>query len=452
MFGHKRKRSKSITKRKSNRSKSITKRKSNRSKSINKRKSSRSKSITKRKSSRSKSINKRKSSRSKSINKRKSIRRKSDGGKKSKNEESKESKEELSTLIGGPIMASTTQPPGEREGEREGEMVKLKGDEEWEECAICMEPTNFDAITSRYWLCCGQRICAKCDAHQISFNKGERRNCPFCRSPEIYDDEPKFQTQLLMFAEKGKAWAQCYLGDRYLEGKYVEKNMEKAINFFNLASEQGHPIAHNNLGLIYSNGEGVPVDYEKALHYYKLAAEGGSTTAYSNIGIMYGHGLGVTKSDEKAFQNFKVAADKGDEVAQHNLGVCYYNGVGVEKDISLAIKYYTLSADQGYENAIKHLANVLIEETEKESKYLFEAICRTKNALKIIKESDEDFTKFKDFIETSKTVCGGCGAKDNKTNLLTCGRCKVIFYCNINCQKKHWKGGHKQECKELEKK
>ena len=427
MFGHKRKRSKSITKRKSNRSKSITKRKSNRSKSINKRKSSRSK----------------------SINKRKSIRRKSDGGKKSKNEESKESKEELSTLIGGPIMASTTQPPGEREGEREGEMVKLKGDEEWEECAICMEPTNFDAITSRYWLCCGQRICAKCDAHQISFNKGERRNCPFCRSPQIYDDEPKFKTQLLMFADKGKAWAQGILGDRYRKGEYIEKNMEKAIYYYNLASEQGHPAAQYNLGNIYLHGEGVPVDYEKAFHYYKLAAEGGSAMAYSNIGFMYRNGLGVTKSDEKAFQYFKVAADKGNKFSQFNVGVCYYNGVGVEKDISLAIKYYTLSADQGYENAIKFLANVLIEETktEKESKYLFEAICRTKNALKIIKKSDEDFTKFTEFIERSKKVCGECG--ETGSNLLTCGRCKVIFYCNVNCQKKHWKGGHKEECKEL---
>ena len=121
-----------------------------------------------------------------------------------------------------------------------------------------------------------------------------------------------------------------------------------------------------------------------------------------------------------------------------------------ERDISLAIKYYTtLSADQGYEDAIKFLAYVLIDETKKESKYLFQAIYRTKNALKIIKESDGFFTKFKDFLEWCKSYCGGCGA-ENKSNLLTCARCKVIMYCNINCQKKHWKeGGHKPECKEI---
>ena len=55
--------------------------------------------------------------------------------------------------------------------------------------------TNFDSITSQHWVCCGQRMCTKCDANQINLNTGERSNCPFCRSPEIYGDDPKFQSQ-----------------------------------------------------------------------------------------------------------------------------------------------------------------------------------------------------------------------------------------------------------------
>ena len=332
--------------------------------------------------------------------------------------------------------------------EEEGEMIKMKGEDEWEECPICMEPTNFGAVTSKHWLCCGQRMCSKCSVSQKSYKKkGERRNCPFCRTPEIYDNEPKFQSQLLLWAEKGKPWAHCILGDRYYYGKFVEKNMDKAIYYYNLAAEQGDPIAQGNLGRIYQNGEGVPVDYDKALHYYKLSAEGGSAEAYTNIGFMYKKGYGVTQSFEKAFQYYKVAADKGDEVAQSNVGNCYYYGDGVERDITLAIKYYTSSADQGYEKAIRILAVVLINEAKKELKYMFQAIYRTKDALKIIKESDKGFTEFKDFLELSKSYCGGCGA-ENKSKLLTCGRCKFIYYCNVNCQKKHWKeGGHKQECK-----
>ena len=34
----------------------------------------------------------------------------------------------------------------------------------------------------------------------------------------------------------------------------------------------------------------------------------------------------------------------------------------------------------------------------------------------------------------------------NVIDLLACGRCKVIMYCDVYCQKEHWKeGGHKKE-------
>ena len=160
--------------------------------------------------------------RSKSITKRKSSRRKRDGMEKGNLKEV-----DL-------IMKDTRgeRKEGERkEGEGEGKMVPLNEDGEWEECPICMEPTNFDNVTSQYWVCCGQKMCIKCD-DDLSKNKGERRNCPFCRTPPISSKEPKHLSQLLMFAKKGKAWAQCSLGDRYRVGEYVEKDIEKAIYYY----------------------------------------------------------------------------------------------------------------------------------------------------------------------------------------------------------------------------
>ena len=323
-------------------------------------------------------------------------------------------------------------------------MPIMKGEDKWEECSICMEPTNFDAIIAQYWLCCGQRMCSKCnDSHDL-MKKGKISICPFCRSTQIYADDPNAQSQLLMFADKGKAWAQCCLGYRFS----VEKNMEKAIYYYTLAADQGSTNAQYNLGFIYKDGKGVPVDYEKALHYYKLAAEGGALSAYNNIGVMYKEGLGVPQSYEKAFEYYKVGADKGNRVAQYNLGNLYYLGEGVKEDISLAIKHLSLSADQHDEDAVTLLAGILIDlvKDDKETKYLFQAMCRTKCALKIITETHEDYNEFKDFLEWTKTFCGGCGG-ENKSDLLACARCKVIMYCNVNCQKKHWKqGGHKQEC------
>ena len=381
------------------------------------------------------------------------------------------------------------------------EMIKMNGEDEWEECPICMEPTNFDAITAQWWVCCGQRMCVKCEkGHNKYESTGVRPLCPFCRTPEIGANQPKHQSQLIMWAEKGKSWAQAILGDIYRDGEDVEKSMEKAIFYYNLAAEQAHSGSQGWLGHIYLNGEGVPVDYEKALHYYKLAAEGGHLPSYVNIGYMYGNGLGVPKSSEKAFQYNKKLADKGDEVAQYNVGKCYHKGIGVERDISLAIKYYSLSVDQNYKDAVIDLPLTLIQVTNSDKSYLFQAIYRTKCALKIITEPHELFALFKEFLERSKIFCGGCGEIEKKeswqilnlitkpqlngkicekvetldngrvkikiddlvlsvkpeclihntSDLLACGRCKVIMYCNITCQKKHWQeGGHKKECKQI---
>ena len=44
-------------------------------------------------------------------------------------------------------------------------------------------------------------------------------------------------------------------------------------------------------------------------------------------------------------------------------------------------------------------------------------------------------------------LCGACSA-NNAT--MKCGACKASFYCNRECQLKHWREGHKHECKLLQ--
>lgn len=42
-------------------------------------------------------------------------------------------------------------------------------------------------------------------------------------------------------------------------------------------------------------------------------------------------------------------------------------------------------------------------------------------------------------------MCGAAAAMDRKHK--SCARCKVTWYCSNKCQKKHWKGDHKQHCR-----
>ena len=44
----------------------------------------------------------------------------------------------------------------------------------------------------------------------------------------------------------------------------------------------------------------------------------------------------------------------------------------------------------------------------------------------------------------NRLVCSVCGARGK---CLTCQGCGMVHYCGRKCQKKHWKAGHKAECK-----
>ena len=50
-----------------------------------------------------------------------------------------------------------------------------------------------------------------------------------------------------------------------------------------------------------------------------------------------------------------------------------------------------------------------------------------------------------------KTICANCGKGVSElkgSNLKLCGHCKTFHYCSKHCQVKHWKDGHKADCKE----
>ena len=42
-------------------------------------------------------------------------------------------------------------------------------------------------------------------------------------------------------------------------------------------------------------------------------------------------------------------------------------------------------------------------------------------------------------------TCKACDTSDAR--LSRCARCEAVFYCSVECQRAHWKAGHKHECK-----
>ncbi|PYG84290.1 hypothetical protein LY28_03685 [Ruminiclostridium sufflavum DSM 19573] len=112
-----------------------------------------------------------------------------------------------------------------------------------------------------------------------------------------------------------RALSQYALGKIYLEGKYIPKDINKAIVYLTQSAEQKNEWAAYRLGKLYLLGNDVPKDIEKALTY-------------------------LTKS-----------AVLGNQFAQYILGKLYLLGKDVPKDKELAIKWLTLSAEHGNEYA-----------------------------------------------------------------------------------------------------
>ena len=151
-------------------------------------------------------------------------------------------------------------------------------------------------------------------------------------------------------AEQGNAVAQCNLGICYANGMGVEKDEEKAVDWFFKAAEQGNANAQYNLGVCYHNGQGVEKDYARAVKSYRKAAEQGNADAQSNLGICYADGTGVDKDDAEAMKWFFKAAEQGEAVAQYNLGVRYRNGEGVDANDVEAYAWFNL-ASKKHKNA-----------------------------------------------------------------------------------------------------
>ena len=57
----------------------------------------------------------------------------------------------------------------------------------------------------------------------------------------------------------------------YLEGECVEQNINKSIEWFTKAAEQGLMGSATTLAMLYEDGKKVPQDLEKAQYWYKKA-------------------------------------------------------------------------------------------------------------------------------------------------------------------------------------
>jgi len=261
-------------------------------------------------------------------------------------------------------------------------------EEEEDVCPVCIEELQKDAIKFYRFTCCGKGIHKWCYEGILvsSLSDAQKGSCPLCRTEYANAGSKEDIKRLRRWVEKGKAWAQCLLGERYERGVGVDQSYQRAVELYNLAVSQGYAYGHFKMGFMYTSGQGVDQSYEKAAEYYEAATKQGHASAQYNLGNMYGNGQGVEQSNETARE------------------------------------WWMKAAEQGFDNAIQNLQ---------------------------ILDKDEGRTtpSFTPKPFECATCYRPHDPSENK--LRPCNRCHRAFYCGKECQVKHWKdkyNGHKKRC------
>jgi TPR repeat protein len=133
-------------------------------------------------------------------------------------------------------------------------------------------------------------------------------------------------------------------------GEFVEKDVAKAIKFFEVASAGGVKEASYNLGLLYVSGQRVArKDVKKGMEYLEKAASLNCKEACFKLGLMHFHGQeGLSVNSEKAFAYMKSAAELEMAEAAFMCGLMAQTGRGTPQNSDSALTWFTRAGALGH--------------------------------------------------------------------------------------------------------
>ena len=153
----------------------------------------------------------------------------------------------------------------------------------------------------------------------------------------------------------------CPLGELYLTGRGVEKDLAKGAELCKKAADHGHVPSQTLVGRLYATGQGLEKNPELAARYMTKAANGGDSNAQASLAEMYWKGLGVEKNQTIALKLLQSAGNRGHGLAQFQLGQYFIQEGKTDDPKRFKVKeaanaYYWLSL------AIRHLPDVKVKE------------------------------------------------------------------------------------------
>ena len=165
----------------------------------------------------------------------------------------------------------------------------------------------------------------------------------------LYENAAGTDEKLDAIAMLEKLWDEGYsiaahqLGKCCRDGVGVQRDVEKAVEWFRRSAAHGNDCSEYALGKLLleldKTAEGID-------HLTRAAAQENQYAQY-RLGKVYLTGEQTAKDVDAALSYLGRAAEHGNQYAQYTLGKLYLMGQDVPKDNELAVQYLTRSAQQG---------------------------------------------------------------------------------------------------------
>ncbi len=193
-------------------------------------------------------------------------------------------------------------------------------------------------------------------------------------------------SQLYDRAILGDSDAQFELGQLYQYGIGVDKNIDQAIVYYQLAADQQEVRAEYNLAILYLEGETSQIDYQTGLSWLTDAAFKGNRYAQYSLAHLYEKGftgtegsLVIQPDQEQAMSMYHLAAANHYGPAEYRLAdfLVKYGKTGLsvndkQNRIMLLKRMYKSAAKQGITAAMLPLAfyNAMDKDPRKQAQAL----------------------------------------------------------------------------------
>ena len=141
----------------------------------------------------------------------------------------------------------------------------------------------------------------------------------------------------------------------YDNGYHVDKDRNKALDYYKLSAKQGYARAEFSLANAYLDGNGIERDINKAISLYTDAAKQNLPDAQYNLANIYEEGTIVQKDEKKALNLYTQAANQNFPIAQNNLGYMYAN---TYNDLEKAKYWFQRASENGYKDAEEALKQI----------------------------------------------------------------------------------------------